>query len=361
MTGTSGDGPGPARPGQVARWARLGVGIAIAVTFATLIARRMDWQSVRGVWRSANPALLALALAFLAAGVAARIARWWWMLRVLEPGLPFGACVRPFLISLAVNNTVPFRAGDVVRATGFRGELRAPAARVVGTLVVERLLDMLVLLTLFFAGLLGVAAGAVPRAFVTTGALLGAACVGAVLALVVAPGPLRRLLRGVLARERFAHSALARRLGEAADHFFDTLVLVQSPARALQLLALSFLGWGLEGGLYAAVAWALHTTVSPAGPWFAMTTGTLATLIPSSPGYVGTFDYFAMLGMMAYGAARTAATAHALLVHVLLWLPVTLAGALCVVLPRHLFGGANSSPVAGAATDAAVAGAEAAR
>jgi hypothetical protein len=85
--------------------------------------------------------------------------------------------------------------------------------------------------------------------------------------------------------------------------------------------------------MYAAVAWALHTAVAPAGPWFAMTTGTLATLIPSSPGYVGTFDYFAMLGLMAYGAARTAATAHALLVHVILWVPVTAAGGLSALLP----------------------------
>jgi hypothetical protein len=328
---TAGAGARPA-PGAL-RWIKPAVGLVVAGAFATAIARRMDWQTVRGVWASADAGMLALAVALLGAGVTARIARWWWMLRALEPSLPMSACVRPFLVSLAANNTLPFRAGDVVRATGFRGVLRAPAARVVGTLVVERLLDMLVLLTLFFAGLLGVAAGAVPAAFVTTGALLGAGCVGAVLALVLAPGPLRRGLHRLLARPGFAGAGWAHKLGDAADHFFDTLALVQSPRRALQLLGLSYLGWGLEGGMYAAVAWALHTAVAPAGPWFAMTTGTLATLIPSSPGYVGTFDYFAMLGLMAYGAARTAATANALLVHVILWVPVTAAGGLSALFP----------------------------
>ncbi|HSC81948.1 MAG TPA: lysylphosphatidylglycerol synthase domain-containing protein, partial [Chitinolyticbacter sp.] len=54
--------------------------------------------------------------------------------------------------------------------------------------------------------------------------------------------------------------------------------------------------------------------------------GTLATLIPSTPGYVGTFDYFTVRAMTALGNGQVVATAYALLVHALLWLPPTLAG-----------------------------------
>ena len=103
------------------------------------------------------------------------------------------------------------------------------------------------------------------------------------------------------------------------------------PARAVQLLSLSVLAWLLEGTMYACVAWALHVGGSPVAPWFAAATGTLATLIPSSPGYVGTFDYFAILGLTAFGAQRAAATAFAVVVHVVLWLPVTLVGAAFLV------------------------------
>ena len=46
---------------------------------------------------------------------------------------------------------------------------------------------------------------------------------------------------------------------------------------------------------------------------------------------MGTFDYFAILGLTAYGATRTAAAAFALLTHFLLWLPPTIVGALCFV------------------------------
>ena len=70
-----------------------------------------------------------------------------------------------------------------------------------------------------------------------------------------------------------------------------------------------------------------------ASPWFAAATGTLATLSPSSPGYIGTFDYFAILGITAFGAHRAAATAFAVVVHAMLWLPVTIVGAAFLVAP----------------------------
>ncbi len=62
------------------------------------------------------------------------------MLKVFEPELPLTHCIRPFLVSIAVNNVVPLRGGDVLRVVGFRHELRSPPMRILGTLVVERLL-----------------------------------------------------------------------------------------------------------------------------------------------------------------------------------------------------------------------------
>lgn len=326
--GTSGASAG-------ARWLRVVAGVLVAAVFLYLSLHRLDWAAIRDAWRSALPAALGLALVALAAGYALRIARWWLMLRVLDPAIPYSSCVRPFLASLAVNNTVPLRAGDFVRAFGFRGALRAPPAKIVGTLVVERVLDMVVLLGLFFVGLVGVAKGAVPPGFVTAGKVLFALSLAGVLSLVLAPRAVEwfiaRTLLGPLARWQGPSGRMAARLHGAAEQLFGTLTQVLTPGRALALLALSIVSWGLEGCVYASVAWSLHSHTALFGPFFALATGTLATLLPSSPGYVGTFDYFAILGLTAYGATRTAAAAFALLTHFMLWLPPTIVGALCFV------------------------------
>ena len=306
---------------------RTAAGIVVAVVFLWLAFGRVDWNTMTAVLANADAAPLAVGLVALAGGLFVRIVRWWVMLRALEPDVRLAACVRPFLISLAINNTMPLRAGDVARAVAFRKALRSPVMRVVGSLVIERVLDLFVLLTLFFVGLLALGHDAIPRAFVMTAVALGIATLAGLLVLVVAPGRLGAIVERIASSPSAAARPWMPRAREAAQHLFATFALIQSPARALGLLGLSLLAWLLEGAMYACVAWSLHANASPIAPWFAAATGTLATLIPSSPGYVGTFDYFAMLGMTAFGTPRVAATAFAMVVHLMLWLPVTVIGA----------------------------------
>ena len=52
----------------------------------------------------------------------------------------------------------------------------------------------------------------------------------------------------------------------------------------------------------------------------------LATTIPSSPGYVGTFDTPGIKVLEGFGVARTTATSYTLVLHAALWLPITLLG-----------------------------------
>ncbi len=96
--------------------------------------------------------------------------------------------------------------------------------------------------------------------------------------------------------------------------------------------------WLVVGGLVGRgrgvsfSATALSALPTPDASWLALPVGTLATLIPSTPGYVGTFDYFIVQAMTALNNPVTAATAYALLVHMVLWLPPTLIGGLYLLL-----------------------------
>ena len=52
----------------------------------------------------------------------------------------------------------------------------------------------------------------------------------------------------------------------------------------------------------------------------------LATTIPSAPGYVGTFDAPGIAVLKAYGVDGAIAASYTLVLHVALWLPITLLG-----------------------------------
>ncbi len=307
-----------------ARWLKLLIGLAATAGFVWLLARGVDLDALGRVFAALSFAMIPVALAFLAAGYTLRIVRWWWMLRALEPTLPLGACAGPFLAGMAVNNVAPFRAGDALRVLGFRHELRAPAAAVAGTLVVERVLDVAVLTGVLFLGLLGLPDGAFPRGFIVTAAWLAGAGIVAILALpLLVSGRFRKRLPG---RRFLAGRRWAQAVARHGAHLAGALRLARAPRRMLALLGLSVAAWACEGAVFAIMAAAIGAGAEPMGPWFSLAAGTLATALPSAPGYVGTFDWFAAQGLEAYGASPERAAAFALTVHAVLWAPLTAAG-----------------------------------
>jgi uncharacterized protein (TIRG00374 family) len=308
---------------RYSRWGRALAGLAIAALFVALLARRVDRQQMGMVLAGASWPALVLAVLALAADMAVRITRWWWMLRPVQPELTWGSCARPFLASLALNNTVPLRAGDVVRIFGFQRTLRAPAAHIAGTLLLERLLDLLVLLAVLFVSVLG-ASGVFPRPFLLLAYAAGALCLVALVAITLMPDRLTSIAQAVAGR--LLPDRWMSKVNPILAQLTDSLSLLRSPRRAASLLGISVVAWMLEGAVFAFALWSLHIAVAWPAAWLALAAATLATLLPSSPGYVGTFDYFASLGLIAYGAGRSAAAAFALLAHLILWLPVTIAG-----------------------------------
>ena len=89
--------------------------------------------------------------------------------------------------------------------------------------------------------------------------------------------------------------------------------------------------WLCEGSAYVAIARALDVGHSLPAGLLALGLGTLATTIPSSPGYVGTFHYFAALALRQFGTAPAVAAAFAILIHAVLWLSTTAVGFLLML------------------------------
>ena len=106
------------------RWLKLSIGFAVTAGFVWLLAREVDLDALGQAFAGLSVSTVLFALAFLAAGWALRIVRWWWMLRPLAPSLPLGVCAGPFLAGMAINNVAPLRAGDALRVLGFRRQLR---------------------------------------------------------------------------------------------------------------------------------------------------------------------------------------------------------------------------------------------
>ena len=320
---------------------RLLVGVALAGLFVWLTLRQVDLALIGQALGGARVDYVVAAIALLCAGYACRIARWRIMLARDNPALRWADCAGPLLAGFAANNVLPFRAGDLLRALAFNGRMGTAAGAVLATLFVERLLDLLMMLLLLgvalwtfdfnLDGLLGFG-----------GPVLVATACG-ILIVLLFPAVLKPVARalGIVA----VRLPAAARLQAELDKATGMLGLLAGGRIMAGLIAWSGAAWLAEGGVYWLAALSLESIATPAGGWLALPVGTLATLIPSTPGYIGTFDYFTAQAMTTAGNEKTASAAYAFLVHVILWLPPTVLGGLYLVL-RPARRSAPKEPVA---------------
>lgn len=312
-------------PQTIIKVLRLVFGIALAATFAFMAFRNMDWAQAWQVFSHASPLWMIVGLVALAVDYTLRIVRWWFMMRTVAPELKLKQCFGPFLASIALNNVLPFRAGDIARAFGFQKQLGVPPVKTLGTMLVERLLDLVTLLGFLYAGLAIAGPEAVPPAFIKTAGTLAFIGVGMLVASLVFPTPFLNYFKRLEVKHADGESS-AKKLAHIGTDLFSTLRAMRTPQSLTAMLGLSVLSWFLEGVLFACAIRAIEPSANLVSGWFSLALGTLATLIPSTPGYVGTFDFFAKAGYQAFGATETLSGIAALLAHVLIWVPLTLAG-----------------------------------
>jgi len=306
----------------------------LAILFLWLIARQTNLDDLKHAFVGTTTAWAIGGLFAFAVGYACRIERWRLMLTRENPRLKWNHCAGPFLGSFAANNVLPFRAGDVLRAFAFNGRLEVSSGIVLATLFVERLLDLLMVLVLFGGALAFFALDASGFAGVGSATLIAAAIV--ILLLLLYPAMFAPVVITIGKRIARMAPTLGQKLLDEISKSMITLAHLSKGHTMIKLLAWSLAAWLAEGCVFWFAALALPSIATPAAGWLALPVGTLATLIPSTPGYVGTFDYFTVRAMSTLSNSSAASTAYALLVHALLWLPPTLIGGLYLLLhPTH--------------------------
>jgi hypothetical protein len=125
----------------------------------------------------------------------------------------------------------------------------------------------------------------------------------------------------------------------AAAGFARSLALVHDPTRLARLLGLSVVAWCVELGVFFVLMLSVHIlNASYAQALLVGSAGNFATLIPSAPGYAGTFDAaVSKVAQDALGMSAGAAGAYVIIVHACLFLPVVLVGTLVLWRSRITF------------------------
>jgi glycosyltransferase 2 family protein len=305
---------------------RVGLGLAISGFFVWLLADKLNLSQVFSLLREASGTWIIAGIGLLSVDYVLRAIRWWLMIRKDSPQVFLSSVFCVLLAGFAANNVLPLRAGDVMRAFWFNRRLQSSSGFLLGTLILERALDLLTLLTIWLI-VITTTHFQMPRAGLIHAVLLltiaGVVALGIVLTMAA---KIESLM------VRIAHLFFGDRpvVGKIIFSIRSVFAVFKScgPRLMLGLIALSGGAWILEGAVFWMVANALHLRMIASSPWLAFVFGNFAAMIPSAPGYVGTFHAAVITALLTTGCERNAAASFAIFVHAVIWICVTSTGAI---------------------------------
>jgi glycosyltransferase 2 family protein len=303
------------------------IGIAVSAVAIWLLLRSVDLASVGDTLRTASPVFLLVMLGTTVIDVAARAARWRILLSPIA-AIPYRRVLGYTYIGYLANNVLPARLGELVRSHALGEGEGLSRTTVLGTVVVERIVDTTMVV--------GIAAAAVLLLSVSgvmgTAVLLGLAFVLgliAVLALAMAAHRLPGTDRLATLLDRWPVIVeLARRLR-------DGLAVARRPRTLAGAIGFSVVAWGASIATFMAGGEAVGIHLSLAQAALIGSGVALVTIVPAGPGYVGTFELTAKSLAEGFGIDGAQAFAMALLVHAAILLVTSVGGVVAIVVRRR--------------------------
>jgi uncharacterized protein (TIRG00374 family) len=307
------------------------LGVLISLLFIWLALRGLRLDEFWGTLKAANYIWLLPGVAVYFIGVWVRAWRWHYLLGPIKK-IPTRDMFPITTIGYMGNNIYPARAGEVLRAVILKRKEAIPISASLATIIVERIFDGVVMLAFVFVNLPELAKLTSDSGFV--GNIQQVAVIGTgVFLSALAIFLLAAMFPNVSARValwfiyRMAPKRLHTRIIDIMNRFLDGLASLRSPFNVLMVFFTSVIIWLLETGKYWFVMHAFPFQVSFFALMLMNGIVNLATTIPSAPGYIGTFDAPGIAVLTAYGVDQATAAGYTLVLHVALWLPITLLGA----------------------------------
>jgi uncharacterized protein (TIRG00374 family) len=311
------------------------LGVLISTFFLYFVVRKLDWENFWLSLRTANYWWILPGVAVYFIAVWARAWRWHYLLKPIK-SIKTRVMFPITCIGYMGNNIYPARAGEVLRAVILKRREGVPISASLATIIVERIFDGVVMLAFVFVNLAKLAEltdVSVPIAkweiSIQDLAIWGSvAFFGALIIFLLAA-----MFPKITARigQWFIDRLLPNRVREKASvimhKFLGGLESLRSPLNVLMVFVTSVVIWLLETVKYWFVMYAFNFSVSFFTLMLMNGVVNLATTIPAAPGYLGTFDAPGIAVLQADGISKAVATGYTLVLHLALWLPITLLGA----------------------------------
>jgi uncharacterized protein (TIRG00374 family) len=315
---------------------------ALAAVLLYFSLRGVDWRQVWAVVERARWRYLAISSLTSCVSYFLRAVRWRILLNA-EGHFSVGTVFTANMAGYLGNSVLPARAGELIRTFIIGSRSSLSKAYVLTTALAERMMDAIALVLWSSVVLLGIH----PKPRWLEDASRGATLIAATGALAVVILPHIGSLCDTIIRRIPAPAAIRSRLLHLAGQILSGLRAFHDVRRLAGFALLTAAIWGLDAGgmMIGARALSLHVTF-PMASLLICGMG-LGSALPSTPGYVGIFQFVAVTVLVPFGIPRDSALAFILVAQALGYVVVLVLGLpgvlryrdwrSAVVRPPHVF------------------------
>ena len=297
--------------------------IALAAVLLYYSLRGIEWRRVGLILASAHLSKVALYSLLSSVALALRAYRWRILLRAagdVRISTAFWATAAGYF----GNNFLPARAGEVVRTMMISARSGLGKAFVLTTALAERMADAIALVTISALVLLTLPSQ--PGWLADAAKPFAIAGIGAVVAIAVLPWLEPFALR-LLSRMPLPEG-LSKILAKLIGQIVHGIRSFHNPGRIAGFLSLTVVIWCIDATGAIFVGRAIGLTLSIPIAFLLITGLGLGSALPSTPGYVGIYQFVAVSVLTPFGVARTDAIAYILLLQASSYVVVTFWGLL---------------------------------
>ena len=228
------------------------------------------------------------------------------------------------VIGYAGNNVLPAHLGELIRTVIFARRYGKSISSVATTLLVERVFDLIAILSLYAAGMAMI--GAPPESleigawFIT---LLVASFIVTIAIILYKPNLVLVFWDWI---GTHLPGTLVKHVSGILHNVITAFSSLRSPSQVAVMIAWSVLKWSLMAAMVWLSLIAYGTDVSPAISMILLAVLALAAAIPNAPGYIGAIQAAYVFALRPFGVSEETAFAASVLFLVCQWVPVTAAG-----------------------------------
>jgi len=286
--------------------------LTLAAIFAAVLLyfslRGIDWSQVWVTLAHANLKYIAIWLSIVTVSLVLRALRWRVLLSAEGPvDIPtaFWATAAGYF----GNNFLPFRAGEVVRSLMISARTGMSKSFVLTTALSERIFDAITLVGV--AAILLLTLPQKPGWFSHAATPFSVIGLGGVFAIVLLP-KLEPLWASIL-RKLPIPPALTEKLIGIMEKVLAGIRALHDAKRLFIFIGFTIVIWSCDSVTAVIGMWALGLNISLPVAFLLITGLAMGSALPSTPGYVGIYQFVAVSVLVPFGFRKTDAIAYILL------------------------------------------------